>query len=387
MRFSERSGFDLTPNRLARLAQERRRAGAEVLDLTLSNPSQAGLPAPAEVLRLLADPKSLFYEPSPRGLPAAREAIAQDFARRGYALSPERILLTASTSEAYGFLFKLLCDPGDAVLVPRPSYPLFEFLARFENVRTACYDLDYDGEWHVSVEKLSAAIPERARAIVVVNPNNPTGHFLKRSEAAAIEALCAARSLALISDEVFADYGFASDPRRALSLARDGPALSFALGGLSKSCALPQLKLGWIAVTGPSALRETALDRLEIIADSYLSVGTPVQHAAPRLLALLPALQAPVRARIEVNRTALLRAVAGSAVTPLDSEGGWCAILKVPRTVSEEDRVLGLLERHGVLVHPGFFFDFPTEAYLVLSLLPAEETFARGASLLARYIK
>ena len=387
MRFSERSGFDLTPNRLAQLAQQKRRAGAEVLDLTLSNPTEARLRTPPNLLVGLADPRGLRYEPDPRGLLRAREAVASDFARRGFAVPAERIVLTASTSEAYGFLFKLLCDPDDIVMVPRPSYPLFEFLARLENVRTAFYDLDHDGEWHVSVEKLAAAIPERARAIIVVNPNNPTGHFLKRSEAAAIEALCAERALALVSDEVFADYAFGPDPRRVVSLARDGPALGFALGGLSKSCALPQLKLAWIAVTGPPALRETALGRLEIIADSYLSVATPIQHAAAGLLDQLPALQAPVRARLETNRAALERALAGSAITSLGSEGGWCAVLRVPRTVPEEDRVLELLERHGLLVHPGFFFDFPTEAFLVLSLLPTPKTFARGVSLLVKNVK
>jgi len=387
LRFSDRSGFDLTPNRLSRLVQAKRRAGASLIDLTQSNPTEAGLSAAPDVLAALTDPRSLRYQPDARGLVAAREAVAGDFARRGHALDADRILLTASTSEAYGFLFKLLCDPGDTVLVPRPSYPLFEFLARLENVRTAFYDLDYDGEWHVSIEKLAAAIPERARAIVVVNPNNPTGQFLKRDEAEAIEALCAARSLALISDEVFADYAFGDDPRRVTSLARDGAALSFALGGLSKSCALPQLKLGWIAVTGPPAPRQSALERLEIIADSYLSVGTPVQHAAAGLLARLPELQDPVQSRVQANRGALQRAVHGSAVTLLGSEGGWCAILKMPRTVSEEDRVLGLLERHDVLVHPGFFFDFPSEAYLVLSLLPPEEVFSRGISLLIKNVK
>jgi aspartate/methionine/tyrosine aminotransferase len=317
-------------------------------------------------------------------MPQAREAVAADFGRRGARVAPERVLLTTSTSEAYAFLFKLLLDPGDVVLVPRPSYPLFEYLARLEGGATAAYELDYDGEWHLSVEKLGRRVGERARALCVVNPNNPTGSFLKRDEREALLGLCAARGLALISDEVFADYAFADDARRAPSLAEDGDALCFCLGGLSKSCGLPQLKLGWLAAFGPDALRGEALARLELIADSYLSVGAPVQAAAPALLARLPELQRGIRERVAGNLERLRQGVADSGATLLRVEGGWYGVLQVPRTLGEEERALRLLERRGVLVHPGYFFDFSDEAYLVLSLLPRPEQFARGlAALLA----
>jgi aspartate/methionine/tyrosine aminotransferase len=378
MHFSARARVDLTPNRLSRLAQQRRGAGARIVDLTESNPTAVGLVCPPELLLALGDPAGADYAPATFGLPAAREAVAADYRRRGFPIDAERVVLTASSSEAYAFLFKLLLDPGDAVMVPRPSYPLFEHLLRLENGRAIPYDLAYDGEWHISIDALERRLPERARAVVVVNPNNPTGSFVKGDEGLALRRLVAARGLALVSDEVFADYAFAADPRRVASFATDDEALSFSLGGLSKACGLPQLKLGWIAVTGPAAARADALRLLELIADAFLSVGTPVQLAAPRLLARLPELQAPIQARVRRNLELIAQRAHGSPATLLRVEGGWYAILKVPRTLAEEERVLRLLERHDVLVHPGYFFDFPTEAYLVLSLLPPPEDFARG---------
>lgn len=379
--FSTRTQWDRGTNRLARALEARRRAGAVLHDLTESNPTAAGLHYPDDLLDALTDPAALRYAPDPRGLRLAREAVAADYARRGFELSAERLLLTASTSEAYAFLFKLLCDPGDVVLVPRPSYPLFEYLAQLEALRVERYTLAYDGEWHFDLPALEASLPARTRALVLVNPNNPTGSYLKRDEAERLFALCAARGLALVSDEVFADYAFAPDPRRLASLARDGPALCFSLGGLSKSCGLPQLKLGWIAVSGPPALRDEALARLEIVADTYLSVSTPVQHAAPRLLARLSELQAPIAERVTRNLAQLRGALERSSpATLLGVEGGWYAVLRVPATVSEEERVVRLVEEQGVLVHPGFFFDFPHEAFLVLSLLTPEEVFAAGVA-------
>jgi hypothetical protein len=381
--FSSRTRWDRAPNRLAEALAERRRAGLPVLDLTLSNPTQAGLAADADTLALLGDPRGAAYDPQPRGLDAARAAVAADFARRGHAVEAGRIVLCASTSEAYGWLFKLLCDPGDSVLVPRPSYPLFEYLAGLESVALRSYALAYDGAWHLDLASLEEAVRPRTRAVIVVNPNNPTGSSLSRTDAERVEMLCERRGLALVSDEVFADYAFAPDPARLTSFADDGPALAFCLGGLSKSCGLPQLKLGWIAVSGPATLRDEALGRLEIVADSYLSVGTPVQRAAPELLARLPRLQAPIAERVRRNRDALARATAPpSPVTLLRADGGWSAVLQVPATLPEEERVLRLLDRDGVLVHPGFFFDFPNEAFLVVSLLPAPEDFDRGIALL-----
>jgi alanine-synthesizing transaminase len=380
--FSARTRWDLTANRLTELLAEKRRRGARVLDLTESNPTRAALVAPCELLGALADPAGLSYEPSPSGLAAAREAVAGDFRRRGIEVAAERLILTSSTSEAYAFLFKLLCDPGDAVLVPRPSYPLFEYLARLESVEVGAYPLVYDGDWHVDLGALCAALSEhpRTRALVVVHPNNPTGSYVKRDEAAALHELCSARSLAIVADEVFADYSFAPDPRRLPSFASDGPALTFALGGLSKSCGLPQMKLAWIATAGPQELRARALERLEVIADTFLSVSTPVQVAAPAWLAQAAALRAPIAERVRANLAALRECSgSGSAATVLTVEGGWYAVLHVPATLPEEERVLRLLDERDVLVHPGFFFDFPSEAYLVLSLLAPAQVFREGA--------
>jgi hypothetical protein len=377
--FSSRTRWDLATNRLARLLEAKRARGEAVLDLTESNPTRVGLPVPSDLLEPLAQAAALRYEPSPFGLPAARAAVAEDFARRGLPLDPSRVLLTASTSEAYAFLFKLLCDPGDEVLVPCPGYPLFDFLARLESVRVRAYPSAWDGEWHVDLQALRSALSPQSRALVVVHPNNPTGGFLKQGELSALEGLCVERGMALISDEVFADYAFRADPRRAPSVARDGAALAFALGGLSKSCALPQLKLAWIAVTGPEPVRCEALARLEVVADTYLSVSTPVQVAAPALLTRRVELQAPIRRRVRGNLSTLrTRLGSGSPATLLEPEGGWYAVLRVPATVSEQERVTRLLEERNVLVHPGFFFDFPSEAFLVLSLLPQPGLFSEG---------
>jgi len=379
--FSERTRWDLRPNRLAERLAAKRAAGARILDLTESNPTRAGLPCPDDILAALARAEARRYEPRPFGLPAAREAVAADFARRGFPVGPDRVVLSASTSEAYAFLFKLLCDPGDEVLVPRPGYPLFEFLATLESVRVLPYPLAYDGEWHLDLSALRDALGPRTRAVVAVSPHNPTGACLRRDERDALETLCARRGVALVSDEVFADYTFRDEPRRAASVARDGPALAFALGGLSKSCGLPQLKLAWTAVTGPEPLRRDALARLEVVADTYLSVSTPVQVAAPELLSRREELSAPIRARVRANLEALRAAIgAGCPATLLEPEGGWSAVLRVPATRTEEERVTRLLEERDVLVHPGYFFDFPHEAFLVLSLLPPESDFAEGVA-------
>jgi len=377
--FSARTRWELSTNRLTAAVEAKRRSGARVLDLTESNPTRAGLSAPPDLLASLTSLASLRYEPAPFGLEAARGAVAAEYARRGVSVGPDRILLTASTSEAYAFLFKLLCDPGDEVLVPRPGYPLFDYLAHLESVGTIPYAFGHDGEWHLSPSTLAAAAGPRTRAVVVVSPNNPTGAFLKRDELAALEAFCAERGLALVADEVFADYAFAEDPRRAPCVAGDGPALAFALGGLSKSCALPQLKLAWCAIAGPLALRREAWARLEVVADTYLSVSTPVQHAAPDLLARREELQAPVRARLAGNLAALrARLDPRSPASLLEPEGGWYAVLRVPATVPDDERVVRLLVERDVLVHPGYFFDFPREAHLVLSLLPEPTVFAEG---------
>jgi alanine-synthesizing transaminase len=386
--FSARTGWTRAPNRVSTVVEARRRSGAPLLDLTETNPTRAGLRAPADILAALADPAALAYDPEPLGRRDAREAIAADGRRRGAEINPDRLVLTASTSEAYAFAFKLLCDPGDTVLVPRPSYPLFEYLAGLESVQVRPYPLRYDGTWHIDLAELAEALTDRTRAIVAVTPNNPTGSFVKGAEADALRALAASHGAALLSDEVFADFPLREDPGRALTLFADGPALTLCLGGLSKSCGLPQLKLAWMALAGPAAAREEARARLEVVADTYLSVSTPVQQAAPAVLARAAELQAPIRDRIRANLGVLRDAAQGTPATLLDVEGGWSAVLHVPATRGEDEWVIALAEEDGVLVHPGYFFDFPREAYLVLSLLPPPPTFAEGvARILERVTK
>jgi aspartate/methionine/tyrosine aminotransferase len=373
---SRRSAFDLSPNPLATALASARASGRPVLDLTESNPTRASLPyAEQEILAALARPGALLYEPAPFGLAAAREAVAGDLSANGPPVEPSRLLLTASTSEAYAFLFKLLCDPGDEVLVPRPSYPLFDHLAQLEAVRAVPYRVAYDGAWHIDVASLRAALSPRTRAVVVVSPNNPTGSYVKRRELDGLAAL----GVPVVSDEVFARYPLRDDDARARSAleARDAP-LVFALGGLSKLAALPQMKVAWIAVGGEGALVDEALGRLEVIADAFLSVGSPVQHALPGLLASRGAVEAAIVARTRANLTAVRDAVAGSAVSVLDAEGGWYATLRLPRTRSEEEWVVAFLQEDDVYVHPGHFFDFEDEAYAVVSLLTAEGTLREG---------
>ncbi len=377
--FSSRLNWDLRPNRISALLEARRRAGARILDLTESNPTHAGLSYPAvEILQALGDARSLRYEPSPAGAAEAREAVAAYYAARGASVAADRIVLTASTSEAYSHLFKLLADPGDEVLVPRPSYPLFEFLARLESVRVVEYPLVYDGGWRIDFEALEAALTPRARAIVVVNPNNPTGSFLKAGEADRLIGLAAERGLAIVSDEVFSDFAFAPDEERVTTLAAVTSALAFSLSGLSKIAGLPQIKLGWIVTGGPPELRAGALARLELIADTYLSVAAPAQYGAARLMEAGARVRDQISARVGWNLEWLRGAVAGSAVDVLEVEGGWYATLRVPRTRSEEEWTLELLEKDGVLVQPGFFYDFESEAFLVLSLLTPPDVFDEG---------
>ncbi len=383
--FSARLNWSQEPNRLAILLAEKRRAGAEVLDLTESNPTRVGLAYPqAEILDALADASALRYHPSPRGLEPARQAVAGYYRERGTQIEIGDVLLTASTSEAYAYLFKLLANPGDQILAPRPSYPLFEFLAGLESVDIRQYPLRYDGVWHVDFDALEHAITPRTRGIVVVNPNNPTGSFLKRVELDRLDLLAAERGLAILSDEVFRDYGFAEESDRVSTLTGDRRALTFSMSGLSKIAGLPQMKLGWIVASGPG--RDEALDALELIADTYLSVSTPVQVALPRLLDLSNGILQQVRERTAANLARLREAMNGSPATLLRTEGGWYAVLQVPRVRTEEEWTLQLLEEHDVLVQPGFFFDFESEAFLVLSLLPEPATFAEGVGRLRRII-
>jgi len=372
--FSRRLPPHAKRNALSRAIVALRAEGAPIADLTDSNPTSAAIPYPDGLLASLAATEGLTYEPHPFGLPSARDAVAVDQLRRGARVDPAQVVLTASSSEAYSWLFKLLCNPGEAVLVPRPSYPLFEHLTALEGVRANQYALDYHGRWAIDVDAIAAA-PQDVRALLVVSPNNPTGSYLDDEEFQRLLRLCRERRWALVADEVFADYPLdAAHP--VTDIAARSDVLSFTLAGLSKSAGLPQLKLGWCIVGGPQPQRDAALAALEIIADSYLSVGTPVQVAAPRLLDAGASVRAAIQARTRRN-LAMLRAAAGRypACELLRTEGGWSAVLRVPATRSEEQLVLDLLRNERILVHPGYFFDFSHEAYLVVSLLPAPDLF------------
>jgi alanine-synthesizing transaminase len=386
--FSDRLPANLAANRLFTAAEGLRARGTPIVDLTESNPTRAGLAYGSTLLAPLADPRGLVYEPHPRGLASAREAIAADYERRGFDVRADRLVLTASTSEAYSLLFKLLANPGDDVLVPRPSYPLFEHLTQFDAVTARSYDLEYHGRWQIDLESVERALTARTRAILIVSPNNPTGSFVKQDELQRLAELASPRGMALIADEVFADYVLDADA--AGSAARTierKDLLTFGLGGLSKSVGLPQLKLAWIAVGGPPNQLTAVLDRLELVADTYLSVSTPVQAAAGQLLTSGAEIRAQIRARITANHASLVaRAAAVPACSLLHAEGGWSAVLQVPTLESEEDLVLDLLQTGHVLTHPGYFFDFPRGSFLVLSLLPPELAFNAGVDrILRRY--
>lgn len=384
--FSSRFHWSFQPNRLTQLLAEKRSAGKPVLDLTESNPTHAGFLYPTDMMRAFDNARALDYSPAPAGTLDARAAVAEYCAARGHSVDAARLLLTASTSEAYGYLFKLLANPADNVLVPRPSYPLFDYLATMESIEVRQYPLVYHGGWSIDLEALADAITERTRAIVVVHPNNPTGSYVKRAELDALVRLCRERELALISDEVFSDYGFSPDPNRAGTLGAVKDCLAFAMSGLSKIAGLPQMKLGWIVVGGPEKLRAEAFEKLEWIADTYLSVSTPVQCAAGALLEAGEQVRMQIRERCAAHLSLAREALAGSAANILAAEGGWYIIVQVPRVRTEEEWCLQLLERENVLVQPGFFYDFASEAYLVVSLLTAPEVFREGIARLRRQL-
>jgi len=380
--FSRRSDWSRRPNALAQALETRRAAGVGWLDLTLSNPTRAGIDYPEELWRALETAKGRVYTPDARGSAVAREAVCAYYAARGIAVDRERVRLTCSTSEAYALLFKLLADPGQRVLVPRPSYPLFQYLAGLEGIEVGSYPLRYgDGRWSLDLDLLAAAIDERTRAIVLVNPNNPTGSYIGAAERRAVEALACECGLAIISDEVFYDYEL--DGPRGVSFAAEGAGLHFALSGLSKVLALPQAKLGWMVVGGEMELRTEALARIEIIADTYLSVGGAIQEVLPQLLAQRSRVQGEVQKRVVANYN-LLKNRVGAAAEICTSEGGWYGVVRV-EGVDDEELALGLLDRENTLVHPGYFYDFPAGAYLVLSLL--SERFAQGVEGLAHFLE
>lgn len=371
--FSRRLHWDLKPNPQSKLLADRTAAGLPLLDLTVSNPTAVGLTVPGAALLPLAAAASLQYEPQPFGQPRARAAVASYYADRGESVPADRILLTASTSESYSYLFKLLADPGDEILVPVPSYPLFEFLAGLELLQVRPYPLICGQRWHPDLDALRHAVTPRTRAIVAVQPNNPTGSYLSAADLTAVAAICAQHRLALIVDEVFWDYQLAPAPRA--SSTRSGQCLCFTLSGLSKLLALPQTKLGWIVAGGPPELVHAALAHLELIADTYLSVNTPVQQALPSLLDHRRDLQARILSRCRANLAAL------TPLHPLPVEGGWSIIL--PVNGPDDEVALALLQSHGIVVQPGFLFDLSNEDCIVLSLITPPETLTAALPALA----
>lgn len=394
-RFSRRTAWDTAETEWARLLRERRAASLpgvdSVWDLTASNPTRSGFEYDAEaILGALRNPAALDYEPNPKGLLLAREAVAGYYAdhganRNGGAVDPEQIFLTTSTSEAYSYLFRLLCDPGDEVLIAQPSYPLFDFLAALDDVCLAPYPLFYDYGWHLDADALRRKVTPHTRAIVVVHPNNPTGHYTKAAERAVLEAMCAEYGLALIVDEVFLDYPLVESTERTFA-AGEHPALTFVLSGLSKIAALPQMKAAWVACFGPQPELRQAVERLEVIADTFLSMNAPVQWAMPSWLTGRHRTQEQIRERTRSNLRTLDHVLAdGSLVSRLDAEAGWYSVLRVPATVRDEETALQLLNRNGIAIHSGDFFGFGDSGWLVTSLLPTEEIFACGINAIARY--
>jgi aspartate/methionine/tyrosine aminotransferase len=369
----------LAPNRLSQALAAHRAAGKPLLDLTVSNPTECGFEYDrSAILNALGNPAALSYEPDPRGLESARRAVAGYYADRKEDVSAGDIFLTTSTSEAYSYVFRTLCDPGDEVLIPLPSYPLFDFLADIQDVSLVRYPLLYDHGWQIDFHALEQAITPRTRGVIVVHPNNPTGHFAKSAEIAKLNSICSAREMAIIADEVFLD--FALDGSRVASFAANRGAPTFTLSGLSKISGLPQMKAAWLIVGGPQQWKGEAVARLEVIADTYLSVNVPVQLAIPRFLEHRHDFQKQVISRVRRNLAELDRQLGEQrAGARLTVEGGWCVVLRVPATRSDEDLAIELLTSQGVSVHPGHFYEFP-EGYLVLSLITPEQTFAEGTN-------
>jgi aspartate/methionine/tyrosine aminotransferase len=387
MRFSQRTNWNTEESELARAHRLRAEAGLPIADLTASNPTRCGFTYSPELLAALADPRALDYDPQPRGLLRGREAVCAYYADHGVSLKPEQIVLTTSTSEAYSFLFRLLCDPGSEIVINQPGYPLFDFLAVLDDVRLKAAPLVYDYGWQIDPEGLRRVLTPQTRAIVLVHPNNPTGHFTKPWEAKELAQLCREFDLALIVDEVFLNYEFAGqDARQNWSFAaglEDVPV--FVVSGLSKIAGLPQMKAAWIVATGSETT--SALDRLEVIADTFLSMNAPVQCALPMWIAGREAIQRQILERVSANLAELDRhLVRLPAVSRLEVEGGWYAVLRIPALEPDEQTVLALLER-GVWVHPGYFFGMPESGWLVVSLLAPVAEFSMGVTRMISYLE
>jgi len=389
--FSKRTNWKLEENAYTRALRRHRESGKPILDLTASNPTTCGFQYDeAAILSALRSPAALQYDPDPKGLRSARKAVVQYYEEKGARVDPEHLVLTTGTSEAYSFLFRLLCEPGDEVVIAHPSYPLFDFLATIQDVRLRPFHLVYDHGWQIDFHGLERAIGARTRAVLLVHPNNPTGHFIRVDEAEEVNALCARHDLALVVDEVFLDYEMrakTTHKKRHGSFVSNDRTLTFVLSGLSKISALPQMKVGWIAAAGLDALVRDAMARLEVIADTYLSLNAPLQCALPALLAQRRAMQPQLVKRIETNLEKFDAQLAtNKLVSHLEIEGGWYAVLRVPALRPDEELAIRLLEEHSVLVHPGHFYDFPDEGYVVVSLLTPATDFAEGTGRLLAYV-
>ncbi len=384
--FAKRTNWNMTPNRLSEALAAHRAAGKALLDLTVSNPTECGFEYDgAAILGALSNPAALSYEPNPRGLESARRAIAGYYADREEKVSVGDIFLTTSTSEAYTYVFRTLCDPGDELLIPSPSYPLFDFLADIQDVSLVRYPLFYDHGWQIDLHALEQAITPRTRGVIVVHPNNPTGHFAKSAEMGRLNSICAARGMAIIADEVFLDFGLEGE--RPASFAANRGAPTFTLSGLSKISGLPQMKAAWLIAGGPAPWKSEALARLEVIADTYLSVNAPVQLAIPKFLEQRHGFQKQVMTRVQGNLAELDRQLGEQkACSRLKVEGGWSVVLRVPATRSDEDLAIELLNAQGVCVHPGHFYEFPSEGYLVVSLLTPLRPFREGTNRFLSFI-
>lgn len=376
--FAKRTNWNLEVNRLSAALAAHRAAGKPLIDMTASNPTECGFQYDEEaILSALRNPEALTYEPNPRGLEVARSAVAEYYTEHGAAISIEDIFLTTSTSEAYSYVFRTICDPEDELLIPEPSYPLFEFLADIQDVRLARYPLVYDYGWQIDFHALENAITPRTRGVIVVHPNNPTGHFCKPGEMRKLNEICAKREIALIADEVFLD--FALKETQPATFAANAGALTFTMSGLSKICGLPQMKAAWLIVSGPDPRKPEALARLEVIADTYLSMNAPIQWAMPVLLKQREAFQSQVLARVRENLSELDKQLAvQKSCSRLEVEGGWNAVIRVPVKAADEDLAIELLDSKGVYVHPGHFYDFLSEGYLVVSLITPENEFSAG---------
>ncbi len=382
--FADRTKWNLESNRLSAALVKHRAEGKRVIDLTISNPTECGFEYDCTaILDALKNISALRYEPDARGLEMARRAVSGYYAERDDEIAPNDMFLTTGTSEGYSFVFRLLCNPGDEVLVPTPSYPLLDFLAEIQDVKLVRYPLVYDHGWQIDFHALEGAITSRTRALVVIHPNNPTGHFTKRAEIVRLNEMCVRREIALIADEVFLDFALGQE--RPVSFAANAAALTFTMSGLSKISGLPQMKLAWLIVSGPESLKTQAIARLEVIADTYLSMNAPVQLAAPVLMDQRREFQRQLMGRVWKNLSELDRQLAAQKTCArMEIEGGWYAVLRVPATRSDEDLAIELLNARGVFVHPGHFYDFASDGHLVVSLIAAAQEFAEGMNLLLR---